>query len=185
MVELGLIEIIPLVSQIATAFGVCIAATYYVLNLRNNQKNMQLTLETRQAQLFMNIYDKTSKREFTESWRKFMAYKFSNYNEFRELYQNNHEFQNSQWELSNVYEGLGVLVKEGLLPIRMVALLMTGMFRGYWEKFIPIYDDAVKDMGFSRWLSETKFLYEELMRYLAEHPELDSRIKRLIRDPGA
>jgi hypothetical protein len=27
-------------------------------------------------------------------------------------------------------------------------------------------------MGFPRWMSETEYLYDELMRYLEKHPEL-------------
>lgn len=30
---------------------------YYIMTLRNQQKNQQLSLETRQAQLFMGIYN--------------------------------------------------------------------------------------------------------------------------------
>jgi len=38
MVEMELNQIIPLVSNVATALGVCIAATYYVMTLRNAEK---------------------------------------------------------------------------------------------------------------------------------------------------
>ena len=39
-------------------FGLLVGIFYYVMTLRNQQKNQQLALETRQAQLFMNIYDR-------------------------------------------------------------------------------------------------------------------------------
>lgn len=37
------------VSYVAAAVGVCVAAAYYVMNLRVQQSNMKSTLETRQA----------------------------------------------------------------------------------------------------------------------------------------
>ena len=63
----------------------------YILNLRISQKNQEIslknqelmlkaqeqstkaqqqTLETRQAQMFMNIYDKTSSKEFQMAWQR-------------------------------------------------------------------------------------------------------------------
>ncbi len=40
---------------VATA-SVTLAATYYMLTLRATQRSMKNTLETRQVQMFMNIY---------------------------------------------------------------------------------------------------------------------------------
>jgi len=65
----------------------------------------------------------------------------------------------------------------------MVALLMSGMTRSYMEKILPFYDEAVKAMGFSRWLSESKFLYDELLRYHGEHPELATRVEKVLETP--
>jgi hypothetical protein len=53
------------------ATGVLVAAIYYVYNMRISQKNSMLalkaqeqTLETRQAQLLMNIFQTYSSKEF-------------------------------------------------------------------------------------------------------------------------
>jgi hypothetical protein len=43
---------------------------------------------------------------------------------------------------------------------------------------IPLKEQVRAESGFSRWLSETEYLYDELMKYLAEHPELDTRIEK-------
>ncbi|MCX6654296.1 MAG: hypothetical protein NTY03_04145, partial [Candidatus Bathyarchaeota archaeon] len=65
MVDLALLQSI---SYMAGALGVCVAAIFYVLNLRISQKNQEInqrnqelslknqqqTLETRQAQMFLN-----------------------------------------------------------------------------------------------------------------------------------
>jgi hypothetical protein len=40
-----------------------------------------------------------------------------------------------------------------------------------WEKFIPIIDDIRKNMG-ARSFDMTEYLYNELMKYMEEHPEL-------------
>jgi hypothetical protein len=57
------------------------------------------------------------------------------------------------------------------LSIRLVALLICGQTRVFWERFMPIIADARKAFGFSRFLSESEYLYVELMKYLEGHPE--------------
>ena len=37
------------------ATGVLVAAGYYILNMRASQRNMQLTLEARQTQIFLQL----------------------------------------------------------------------------------------------------------------------------------
>ena len=47
--------------------SVTIAAIYYTITLRTSQKNMRATLETRQAQLFMQMYERWSDAVFHEA----------------------------------------------------------------------------------------------------------------------
>ena len=188
MVDLALLQS---VSYIAGALGVCVAAVYYVINLRISQRNQDLmlkaqetsvktqreTLETRQAQMFMNIYSQTTTKDFTSAWNNFASYRWKTYDEYSKLVQKK-EFIDSFTIIGMYYEGLGVLVRKGYLDIEMVALLICGMTRHFWEKLIPIKEQVRAESGFSRWLSETEYLYDELMKYLAEHPELDTRIEK-------
>ena len=57
---------------------------------------------------------------------------------------------------------------------------MSGLMRRYKEKLILIYDDGVKVMGFSRWLSESKFLYDEWMKFFVERPEFATKLEEPI-----
>ena len=176
------------------ATGVLIAAIFYILNLRISQRNQELmlkaqeqsaraqqqTLETRQAQMFMNIYQQTTSKDFTSAYNKFISSQWENYSESREIFQKK-EFADDFYILGMYFEGLGVLVKEGYLPIRLVALLLTGMTRSFWEKLKPIVDEARVDMGYVRWFSETEYLYDELLRYLDKHPELWTELKNPLK----
>ncbi len=69
-------------------------------------------------------------------------------------------------------EGLGVFVKEGLVPIRLVALFITHLTRTYWEKFGPIIEEYRIRENVPRGGSEAEYLYRTLMKYVEEHPEL-------------
>jgi len=160
------------------ATGVLVAAIYYVFNMRATlqirreaNRTQRQQLETRQAQMFMGIYTQITTKEFTSAWQKVMNSQWRNYDEWQELWKDP-EFQNAAQIVGTYYEGVGVLVKEGLLDIRWVALLMCGGTRMYWEKMKPAIEEGRRAMGFPRWMSETEYLYDELMRYLEKHPEL-------------
>jgi hypothetical protein len=175
MIELSTIR------DLVAIFGVIAGFSYYVLTVRANQRNQELNLkaqqqqlETRQAQMFLNIYQQVTSREFGRAY--FLAFEDSQWSTWEEL--QNHWKDNEFGESFNIvgtyYEGIGVLVRENLLSIRWVALLICGLTLRYWEKVGPIVDDARKGMGFSRFLSESEYLYEELIKYLNAHPELQT-----------
>ena len=169
MVELATLQA---VSYIIGSLGVFVAAIYYVSTLRNNQRTQQLQLETRQAQLFMEIYNQShNDPSFLEAYRIVMSLQWSNYEDFRNLIKDD-EKARAISRVGGFYEGLGVLVKANFVDIKLVALLMTIMTRTWWEKYKPIIEDARKQMGYPRYLSESEYLYNELMKYIEKHPEL-------------
>ncbi len=69
-------------------------------------------------------------------------------------------------------EGLGVFVKEDLVDIKLMALLMAGSMRMSWEKHRDIIYEERKRMNYPRYASEWEYFYNELMKYMEEHPEL-------------
>jgi len=166
------------------AAGIIVGVAYYILNIRGNQKNQELTLktqqqtlETRQAQMFMAIYDKHSSIEFSKAWEKTVFTSWSSWEEFSKLWEDP-EFNDAAMLIGTSYDGLGVLVMEGLLDIKYIALLMGGRVRLWSEKIMPILVDGRRAMGFRRWLSESEYLFNELTSYVKEHPELDTRFER-------
>lgn len=74
--------------------------------------------------------------------------------------------------LIGYYEGVGTLVKENMLSIRWVALLFGGWTRMFWEKIKPVAEEVRVYNDVPRTWSETEYLYNELMKYMKEHPEL-------------
>jgi len=175
MVDLATLQA---VSYIMGSIGVFVAAIYYVFNMRATlhvrqeaNRTQRQQLETRQAQMFMSIYTQITTKEFALAYQKVMNGHWRNYDEYRELYKDP-EMYNAGMIVGTYYEGVGVLVREGLLDIRWIALLICGGTRMFWEKIEPVIDEGRRAMGYPRWMSETEYLYDELMRYLEKHPEL-------------
>ena len=73
-------------------------------------------------------------------------------------------------------EGLGVLVREEYIDIKIVAGLLGGVVKSNWEKIRePIYKMR-EIMGYPRLLIEWEYLYYALMKYAEENPD------RMIQD---
>ncbi len=183
----GLVEI----GIVLQTIGVLSAATAAVIGVRSyinsnkraeeakkkEQETRERELSTRQAQMFMNIYNQLITKEFTKALHTFYSHKWSNWAEYQETLKDP-DFQEAQGIIGTYYEGLGVLVREGYLDIRLIALLICGQTLLVWGKFKPIINEAREELGFSRFMSESEYLYDELLNYLKLHPELSTEVKR-------
>ena len=101
-------------SYVAAAIGVCVAAFYYMLVLREQRKNTKLTLETRQAQLFMQIYNAYNSRDFQQAYGVIMDMKFDNFDDFYKKYWNR-EYLDVMNKYSTFLEGMGILLYNNLI----------------------------------------------------------------------
>jgi len=182
-----------------TPISLTIGVFYYIMTIRTNQRNQEISLknqeltlqsqeltrkaqeqalETRQAQLFMNIYNQSfANQEWLDASTKVMRTHWESYEEYMQKQDWNSDESDSEFiRAANLvycfYEGLGVFVKEGLVDIRMIALTMTYATRTLWEKIAPVVYESRKRMNYPRMLSEFEYLYDELMKYIEEHPEL-------------
>ena len=129
---------LQIIRDIVTIFGVLAGFTYYVLNVRNSQRIQKMTLETRQAQLFMQIYNRWADREMTKMEYEFQEWQWNDYDDYVRKYESDVNSLSLRTTIGKYYEGIGVLVKRGLVdPTFVDDLMSTGILR-YWEKFEPI-----------------------------------------------
>jgi hypothetical protein len=177
MVEITYQMVLSTLQTIALLVGI----TYYLIIMRNSQRNQELArkaqehaVETRQAQLFHGIFS-----TLDEDW--WNAYHFiiyhSEWTDWSDFSEKFYPFRETELgrataKVLYVLEYLGVLVKEGLVSIRLVALLISNPTLRVWEKFEPIIQDHRRHISSQRAYTETEYLYNELVKYLKEHPEL-------------
>ena len=191
MVDLALLQS---VSYIAGALGVCVAAVYYVMNLKISQKNQELSLkaleqsakaqelslktqqqnlETRQAQLLMQIFDKVNNKDFLEDWVETLwDWKWDNYEEYITKYGLNSEKVSKLTHIWDTLSGIGVLLENRLVDPKMLyRLLLQGWGPiMYWEKYGPTIKEFGRRTGEPKMYAGFEFLYDELSRlYEEEH----------------
>jgi hypothetical protein len=161
---------------IFTGLGLIVSILYYTTILQNANKTQQMQLETRQGQLIMQVYHKFSTLETANAFQKFteIRNKIETPDDLLDEWVNNSENYESMWILGTFFEGVGVLVKENLLEIRLVAELMTGPLTEYWVMFAPHIDEVRERGNTPRMLAETEYLYNTLINYVEEHPEISA-----------
>ena len=75
------------ISIVFAGLSIGVAAIYYTLTLRNTQRAQQIQIDTRQAQLFMNIYNQSfTNPYYLESIGRIWDNTWSSYEEFKSIY---------------------------------------------------------------------------------------------------
>jgi len=180
MVELETIQILQSISYIAGATGVCVAAIYYVISLRSSRKNTQLTLETRQAQLFMHIYSTFCSDYIQKARNEVSKWSYRNYDDFQSKYSYdvNPEAYQLHSSLSFFFEGIGVLVLRKLIDPSLVDDLMSGPVITYWEKMKPYYLEYRTRFDWPQFGEHIEYLYNHI-KPIAEKQRIE--LKKSLR----
>ena len=163
----------PTIGVLVTAVSVSVAAIYYIFTLRTNQRNLKMNLETRQAQLFMQLFDRWSSQEFASNYGK-VRYEFcSKFNDNPEEFskfvtQNVNESYNPDvflpvHQLSLFFEGVAVLVQKKLIDIDMVERLFADRIIWYWGMIKPRILFARTYQG-QQLYTNFGWLYDEMVR---------------------
>jgi hypothetical protein len=131
--------------------GLSIAASilYYASVLQNANKTQQMQAETRQAQLFMNIYNTFASKEYQRDREQMMVvWDWDGFDDFFAKYgpvvnPDDHAVfdMTLQW-----MEGIGVLVRRGLIDPELVYDLMYLSIINFWEKH-EIIIQGIREQG--------------------------------------
>jgi hypothetical protein len=171
MVEITL----PIVLQILQTAGILVGIIYYITIMRNSQRNQQVQLETRQAQLFMPIYNRMTYTDFTEKWNELMIREWTDYDDYYEKYgqKTNPKAFSTFQSIEFYFEGIGVLVARKLIDVSMVDDMMSSVLLLFWEKYSPIILETRQRVNLPQIDEWTEYLYNEVRRVTdKQHPEL-------------
>ena len=154
-------------SYVAAAIGVCVAAIYYAMNLREANRNRRITLTTNLMQSFIS---EVGCRRFID----IMNMRWKDFDDFYKKYDSTVNPDNFAKRNSffNSCEVLGYQYRHGLIDIGTLNAACTEMITISWAKFKPIFD------SYKRFGDYSKHLYENF-EYLANEMNKIS----LQRDP--
>lgn len=128
--------------------GIGIAATSVVVGVMNSimmsrraERHRQTDVETRQAQLFMQIYNYYNDREFAKLLAELQfLWEWEDEVDFWEKYgpEKNIDAYSMWASVFNFFKGVGVLVKRKQIDISVVYDLMSSFLVPFWIKFEPM-----------------------------------------------
>ena len=156
MVDLSLLQSL---SYIAGALGVCVAAAYYVMNLREQRLNRRIS-QTNEMQRFFQTY------ENQKTWFELLNMEWSDYDDFERKY-------GSDYNLDNVakrhlfwiyYDTLGCLLRDGYVDRDTIYNSSASSVIFTWFKFKPIIEENRRRYsGLESWKG-FEYLADEMMR---------------------
>ena len=135
MVDLALLQS---VSYIAGALGVCVAAFYYVFNMREQSKTRRITQTNNLMQTLLTV-------ESNKIGGELLYMKWENYDDFEKKYGSDVNMDNwaKRVSLFYTYDTLGNLLKSGLADVETlysVGTIITAVW--LWVKFKPIIEES-------------------------------------------
>ncbi len=172
MVEITYQMVLSTLQTLSLTAGVI----YYIMTLRNTRKNQQMQLETRQAQLFINIYNVYSSKQFQKGREELMHLReWTDYDDFFAKYGSDVDPEaKATWDSIFLWlEGIGVLVKRGLIDPELVHDLLYAFIINFWERHLPIFTRWREQHG-PKMLEDLESLYDHMNR-LSEKLGKDGR----------
>ena len=163
-----------------TPISLTIGVIYHIMTLRNTRKNQELSLksqeqalETRQVQLFMNVYSRFDNPVLMNSYVKAAYQEWSDFDDWYTKYgpQSDVDGYASWLHLNNSIQGIGVLVRKNLVDVGIVYDLMGTMVARHWEKAEPLVR-GLRERFQVKMYNDVEFLYNELRKYSENQPEL-------------
>jgi hypothetical protein len=173
MVDLfGLIDL-QLMSTVSASIGVLAGVTNWIIRTRRAERQRQTEIETRQAQLFMDVYKLYLDPDITDAYLEIITREFESYEEYMDKHfktRGNIDFV----LVGRYFSGVGVLLKRGLIDISLVYDLLRRQFMWTWEKYEPVLQGRRKAVNDPTVWSPIEYTYNELKKYEEQHPELIS-----------
>jgi hypothetical protein len=162
MVDLALLQSL---SYIAGALGVCVAAFYYVTTLRTQQETMKHTLETRQTQIFMELFKTFASKEFMQDLEELMLHwEFIDHTDFYRKYSSKVDpLQHAKFDFFlNYFDGIGILVERKLIDPDLVYSKMRYGLMAFWEKYEPVVAGDRLALKTPKLFSNYEYLYNQV-----------------------
>jgi len=160
------------ISIVFTGLSISLAAFYYITTLRNAQRNQKQQLETRQAQLLMNIMNTFRSREFRKQWHTLFELETEGIESIYREYRSNLETITAWTSVLAFFDSIGVLVRYGMIEVGLIHSVMASSVMALWETFGDFVLLDRKDVSTytldskpSRAWMDLEYLYQEIIEY--------------------
>jgi len=170
VVELfGFIDL-QLISTVSASIGILAGVVNWIIRSRRAERQRQVEIETRQAELLMGIYDHYLEPEHIDAYIELIHRQWEDYDDFVKRYIDTGK-NASFIQIGRYFIGIGVLMKKGLIDISLLYTLLSHPITRIWEKYEQIVQGRRIALGFKLW-EDVEYAYHELKKYEEQHAEL-------------
>ena len=141
--------------------SLAVGVIYYIMTLQNTRRNQQLTLETRQAQLFSFLMGRMDSIEWWTHYGTIRDAKDRTYDEWDKILQD----PVNDGGISSILAFLnhvGWLVKKGLIDMEIVKENFLEVVVTVHERVMPFLLEYERRSGRPQTYTHLKYLYEHL-----------------------
>jgi hypothetical protein len=151
-----------IIFQFLQTVGILVGVYYYISTLRNAQKAQNLQIETRQAQLFMQIFSETYDEQAAKSRLSLARVEIADYDDWYQRYYLDLDGAAKFNTMAIYLEGIGVLVKRKLIDPSLVDDLISTSVLSFWDGakgFVYEHRRRTNDHDYCEWV---EYLAEEI-----------------------
>jgi hypothetical protein len=141
---------VPTVSSIVTTGSIIVGVVFTVLEIRHLAR-------VRRTDIIMKIYDRFGSKEMVEAMNKVGSAKFESLEDYRAKYGFTEVSQ-----LAVLFEGLGVLLQQDLIDIKMVDRLFGPTLNQLWQRMQPVIYAMRKGLNEPFFFSHYEYLVKRL-----------------------
>jgi len=146
--------------SMVTTVSVVIGVIFALMELRH------LT-GTRKTEIIMKVYERFSDKEIVEAMSRVLtAGKFESLEDYGKKYGLTEAIM-----IANLYEGLGVLLEQNLIDIKMIDSLFGPMGNSLWKRMQPVVYALREFVHQPFFLSHFEYLVKRLNIYRKEAPK--------------
>ena len=154
-------ETLTMIKDIVTILGVIGGLTYYIISVRNQNR-------TRQAQLFMSLYDHYNDPEYWKNYRHIIyEQKYNTVEEYNEKYADEETNYIANASLMSYYSGVKLLLEKGLIDKDLVEKLMGYNIHSLWKKRESVILDRRERLKTSHWWNVEE-LYDQIKEWVEQ-----------------
>jgi hypothetical protein len=153
---------------ILTGLGLTASISYYAMVLRNQNKTQLMQIETRRANILMNLHSEWGKDEYQKASWTVIGLTFEDYDDFVNKYGPTTEYSEVNQEIFKVgwfFNGLGSLLHKGFASLDLVDELFGYMVIWLWEILRPIIVESRTRYNQPESLEWFEYLYNEIQTF--------------------
>jgi hypothetical protein len=147
--------------------SIVIAAVSVVIGVINSIQSSREAKRQRQTELFMQVYDRYNQVEYRRIFQELRLQQWNDYEDWERKYgpPDNIDTWSRIESIGAYIEGIGVLVEEELIDLRLVNNLLHDQIIMLWEKYGPIVKERRRRYSGSRRSGDSmEYLYNRIIQ---------------------